>query len=125
MSTITKTVGLAGIKIHAFHGYYPEEQILGTDYLIDLETAGPAGQDGNDELEDTVNYEILMDIVCQEMAIKRKLIETVAISILERTRERFAFLDEIKVSIRKLGLPMKAELKNSYVVFHYRKTENP
>lgn len=118
---LKKKVGLEGVRIYAYHGYYPEEQVIGTEYLVDVETISDVRNDGNDLLKDTVNYEVLMDIVCNEMAEKRKLIETVALSILKRIKLEFADVEEIKVSIRKLRLPMKAELRNSVVEFHYKK----
>ena len=51
-----QTVALNDVKCFAFHGYYPEEQLTGTEFLVSVAvTFVPAGGDTED-LERTVNY---------------------------------------------------------------------
>lgn len=119
MQKITKKVGLEGVHIHAKHGYYPEEQVLGTEFIVDLITEMPISTDDKDELQETVDYEILLRIINEEMAITRKLIETVAWGILEKTKVQFPFLEKITVRLKKTKLPVSVQIDNSVVEYIY------
>ncbi|PWG82093.1 dihydroneopterin aldolase [Pararcticibacter amylolyticus] len=119
---LRKKIGLEGIRFFAFHGFYPEEQVLGNEFMVDIITEMQVVHDGNDELEDTVNYEKLYEIAESEMKNTRKLLETVALSIIERIKELFPDIDTIRVSIRKMRLPLSGEINNSLVEFNYTRT---
>ena len=107
-------VGLEGLKFYSFHGFYSEENIVGNEYIVDIETETDVFGDGSDDLSNTVNYERLHTIAATEMSLPRKLIETVAHSILDTIRHEFLSTKNIKVRIRKLNPPMGAEIKYSY-----------
>ncbi len=119
MEQLRKKIALEGVRFFAFHGFYPEEQILGNEFLVDLTTEMDVLNDGNDELADTLNYERLFEIVSEEMQQTRKLLETVALSTINRIKEEFPFANSIKISIRKLRLPLKGEIRNSLVEFTF------
>ena len=121
MPVMRQRVALEGIRFHAFHGFYPEEQKIGNEFLLDISTESNADGDFVDELADTVNYERLFEIAAEEMKIPRKLLETVAHAILTRIVAGFPQLDVAKVSIRKLNLPLKGEVRNSLVELSYIK----
>lgn len=115
MGTIRQKVALEGIRFYAYHGYYPEEQILGCEFLLDIETESEVYSSGSDELINTVNYERLFSIAKAEMNITRKLIETVAHSILEKIRHEFLLVKTIRISIRKMHLPLSGQVRNSLI----------
>ena len=119
MEIIRKKIALEGVRFFAYHGFYPQEQILGNEFFLDVETEMAISKDGNDVLADTVNYERLFEIASSEMQETRKLLETVAISILNRIREEFNEVDRIRVAIRKSRLPLNGEIRNSLVEFSY------
>ena len=121
MAIIRQKVALEGVRFFAFHGYYPEEQKAGNEFLLDIETEMLVVENLNDELSDTVNYERLFEIASAEMAIPRKLLETVAQRILKSMIGEFPALETIRVSIRKLNLPVKGEVKNSLIELIYTK----
>jgi dihydroneopterin aldolase len=121
MPVIKQRVALEGIRFYAFHGFYPEEQKIGNEFVLDISTESNADKDFADELTDTVNYERLFEIAAEEMKAPRKLLETVAHAILVRIVSEFPKLETAKVSIRKLNLPLKGEVKNSRVELSYTK----
>lgn len=121
MASINQKVALEGARFFAYHGYYPEEQKTGNEFLVDIETVMDVLENLNDELSDTVNYERLFEIAADEMKAPRKLLETVAHRIIKAVVEEFSHLDSVKVSIRKLNLPVKGEVKNSLVELIYSK----
>jgi len=121
METMQQKVSLEGVRFFAYHGFYPEEQKTGNEFLIDIETVVTVQENLSDELSDTVNYEKLYEIVSNEMKTPRKLLETVAQRILKTIRAEFPQLETVRVCIRKLNLPVKGEVRNSLVELSYTK----
>jgi len=110
-------INLNGAEFFAFHGYYPEEQLLGSKFLVDISVGfEPTGDLAEDELLNTVNYEQLYNIACEEMKITRKLIETVAQAIADIIKQKFPFVENTKVSIQKINPPLKGKVGHSSVV---------
>jgi 7,8-dihydroneopterin aldolase/epimerase/oxygenase len=121
MPLIKQKVALEGIRFYAYHGFYPEEQKIGNEFFIDLETEMTVEENLSDELSKTVNYERLFEIVSKEMQTPRKLLETVAHYILKEVIREFDFLDAATIRIKKQNLPVKGEVKNSLIELTYSK----
>ncbi len=121
MGTIRQKVSLEQIRFFAYHGFYAEEQVLGTEFFVDVDTDLEVFHAGGDELSSTVNYEILYQIVAEEMKQPRKLIETVAHAILERIRHEFLAVTHIRVKIRKMHPPLAGEVGNSAIELTYKR----
>ncbi|EOR93687.1 Dihydroneopterin aldolase [Arcticibacter svalbardensis MN12-7] len=119
MSATIKTISLEGIRFFSFHGFFPEEQILGTPFLVDVLTEMNSKDDDSDDLNLTVNYGRLFEITEEEMKIPRKLLEKVASSILNRIKHEFPELTKISVIIKKLTLPVRGEMQNAKVMLTY------
>jgi dihydroneopterin aldolase len=96
-------IAVKGASFFAFHGYYPEEQVTGHRFEVDTEVWIDHNKLEGDNLKETVNYENLYAICKEEMKQPRKLLETVAYSIFDRIRSRYAQVDHGKVVIRKYG----------------------
>jgi len=117
-SKFIQTVALKDVKCFAFHGYYPEEQLTGIYFLIDVVVEFiPYGNTEN--LQHTVNYEVLNQIILEEMARTQKMLETVIRNILDRTLAVYPFLLAATVGIRKLNPPMPGEIGHSFVQLKY------
>ncbi|MBX2873413.1 MAG: dihydroneopterin aldolase [Saprospiraceae bacterium] len=100
-------IGLEGMRIFARHGFYPEEQILGTEFILDvfLETdIDEAAMEDN--LFKTINYETVYQLCLIEMRTPSKLIEEVCQRIVHRLFEYFDFISGIKVKMRKMHPPL-------------------
>jgi len=118
MSQFKQTVALKDVRCFALHGYYPEEQILGNHFIIDLETEfTPQGFD--DELTQTVNYEDLNTIVLAEMKNTQKLLETVLNNIISKVIKLYPFVEHVNVSMKKLNPPMPGQIGHSSVRLSY------
>ncbi len=121
MGMIKQKVSLEGVRFFAYHGFYPEEQILGTEFIIDVDTELEVYSAGEDEISNTVNYEKLFNIVSDEMKIPRKLIETVAHAILEQIRHEYLAVKNIRVLIRKMHPPLGGDVNNSAIELTYNR----
>lgn len=110
-------INLNAAEFFAYHGYYPEEQLLGSRFLVDISVSFlPAADLAKDELQNTVNYEQLYNIASDEMNITRKLIETVAKAIADAIKQKFPFVKNTRVSIQKMNPPLKGKVGYSSVV---------
>ncbi len=116
-----QTVALRDVKCYAFHGYYPEEHLTGIYFMIDVQVSFPSHADTTENIEATVNYEVINQIILEEMAITRKMLETVVSRILERLVSSYIFITRAEVSIKKLNPPMTGEVGHSFVQLSYTK----
>ncbi|QXV64228.1 dihydroneopterin aldolase [Mucilaginibacter sp. 21P] len=115
-------VALEGIEVFAYHGFYPEEQKIGTRFLIDVYvTFEQKGTFADDTLNHTVNYEELYAIIREEMANTRKVIENVAEAILKRIMDAFSFIDFAEIVIKKQNPPFNGPIKQSVISLSYQK----
>ncbi len=95
-------IALMGMEFHSFHGYYAEEQSVGNTYEVDVVAEKSMQMETlNDDLDNTINYEQIYLICRDEMAIARRLIETVASSILRRMKSEVDDEANFRVCIRK------------------------
>lgn len=113
-----QTVALKDVKCFALHGYYPEEQLTGIYFMVDAVVEFvPFGDTEN--LQHTVNYEVLNTIILEEMANTQKMLETVIKNIIDRTLLAYPFVQKATVGIKKLHPPMPGEIGHSFVQLSY------
>jgi len=111
------TIAIHGAEFFAHHGFYPEEQKLGTKFVVDVEVDfNPAGDLKEDNLGNTVDYEKVYHLVCHQMKHTRKLIETVAQSIADDIKEKYPFVGAVRVSIKKLNPPLNGTVDYSSII---------
>jgi dihydroneopterin aldolase len=109
-------IAIEGMKFYAYHGYYPQEQLIGTEFLVDVYVEVNTTSAGNsDQLSDTVNYETIFRIAKAEMAKKSKLIENVAQRIIYRIKTFYANIEGLKVRISKLNPPLGNPVSRTYI----------
>lgn len=107
---------LEKIKIYAYHGVLPEERQIGTYYYIDTEICTDFSKaTQTDNLEDTISYADINDIIHDEMKIPSQLLERVAGRIIERIKEKFPQIEYIRIKITKTNPPMQGELHGAAV----------
>jgi len=115
---MTSKILLEDLKIYAHHGVLPEENIIGTYYLLNLELHADLWKaTETDHLEDTISYAEINDLIHTEMKIPSKLLEHVAGRIIRKIHQHFPQISFIKIKITKTSPPMKGELKGASVEF--------
>ena len=120
MEHIRQQVALTDARFYAYHGYYPEEQVLGNEFTVDISVAfDREDRETPDELPYTVNYEQLYRIASTEMQQPRKLLETVAEAMLRRVRTAFPFVLTIDIRITKHNPPFGGGRANACVTLHW------
>ena len=101
------------MEFHAFHGHYPEEQLTGGRYEVDviIEIDDPSAID-TDDLDDTIDYTEIYGIVKKEMSVPSKLIEHITGRILRSVRERIGKKGNITVKVSKLSPPVGGKMQS-------------
>jgi len=115
---LIQTVALRDVKCNSLHGYYPEEQLIGNVFLVTIEVTFEPNTD-TENIQKTVNYEVLNTILLEEMAATKKMLETVVRNILDRVLDTYSFLLSAEVSIKKMHPPMPGEINHSFVQLKY------
>lgn len=107
---------LKGMSFYGYHGVLPEEQVLGQEFIIDLEMMldlRPAGR--SDNLDQTVNYAEVYKLVNHITVNKRyKLIEALAEHIADQVLLNFS-IDGVKVKVSKPRPPVPGIYKSMAV----------
>lgn len=114
MSTIK--IGIEGIRIFAYHGYYEEERRIGREFLLDIYIQMELDKVGTtDELSDTVNYEQVLAICKEEMEITSKLLEHVCIRIAKKIKVLTLQQGIVCVRMSKLSPNLPVQLDRFFV----------
>ncbi|SDE29520.1 dihydroneopterin aldolase [Riemerella columbipharyngis] len=112
----TAKIILEDVKIYAYHGVLEEERKMGTYYLVTVEIEADIWRaTRTDEIEETISYAEVNDIIHREMAIPSKLLERVAGRIINKLHNAFEYIESISVKITKCNPPMKGEMKGASV----------
>lgn len=104
-------VVLKGLRIFAYHGVMPQEKEVGAYFIIDvrLDTDFSHAME-TDELESTISYADVYDIIRREMAIPSKLLEHVGGRIVKALRSELPNINKVYIRILKENPPMGADL---------------
>lgn len=104
------TIFVNDIQLHAYHGVMPQEQLTGNDYLVSVSAQYPIAKAiTTDDVQHTLNYAMVYDIVKEEMGISSKLVEHVAGRIAQHLMKQFADISAVQVRVTKLNPPMGAQ----------------
>jgi dihydroneopterin aldolase len=114
-------VALHGAEFFGKHGFYPEEQLLGSKFVVDISVDFEPHDDlHHDRLVDTVNYEHLYEIAFKQMQKPRKLIESLCQAIINDIVAQYSFVSIVSVTIKKLNPPMKGKVAHSSVTITHQ-----
>lgn len=100
------TVELNAATFFAFHGLYEEEKKTGGEFEVNLGVSYFTNIAVIDNIEQTINYVKLYELVKQQMQVPTGLLETVAMQIAEKIKGVFPFVNEITVKIEKKHPPV-------------------
>lgn len=109
-------ISLEGMEFYARHGYYEEERKIGNKYSVDvhLHTDFQKAVE-NDQLEGTVNYEKVYELVANVMAIEAQLLEHLCGKIIEALKASFPDIEKVRVKISKHNPPIKGLCRKASV----------
>jgi dihydroneopterin aldolase len=119
---MSQTLYIEDIRLHAYHGCLEEEGRIGGKYRVDIKVEADIEASAiSDDLHQTVDYVVVYELVKEEMAIRSKLIETVARRIALRLAEAYPWVDLWEVSLTKFNPPVHGNVGQSRIVWTHKK----
>ena len=99
-------ITVEGIRIFAYHGHLPEEAKLGGHFIVNVwVTADTSEVEKTDDLNDTVDYVKIIEIVKEQMAIRSDMIEHPARRIVDAILP-LNKVQKVKVEVEKIEPPI-------------------
>lgn len=106
----TRKVYIKNLRFHAYIGVGEQEQVVGNDYIVCLSIDYPyEAAMVSDDVEDTINYATVYQLVAEVMAQKARLLESVAYQIAQKVIECYPLTEGLDVDVMKQNPPMGAE----------------
>ena len=110
---------LKDVRFHAYHGVLPQENEVGTDFLVSARAAlDVKAAIEHDMVEVTLDYGVLYNIIKDEMAVTSQLVEHVAGRIARRVFDTFPQVKAFDLSITKLNPPFGGDCMGAGVELH-------
>jgi len=107
---------LKDMHFFAYHGLLPQEAVVGNEYVVNLTLSVDISRAMlTDDVNDTVNYADVYQIVKAEMQNPSKLLEHVAGRITHHILNDFPQIQSVDILLEKLNPPMGAELHSAAV----------
>lgn len=109
-------ITLHEMRFYAYHGVLAQEQRVGNHFIVELTFwADIAESLHRDELEETISYADVYEVIKAEMAIPSRLLEHVIGRISERLFATFPRMQRIALTLSKCNPPFPGEVHSAAV----------
>jgi dihydroneopterin aldolase len=109
-------ITLHEMRFYAYHGVFAQEQRVGNHFIVELSFwADIAESLHRDELEETISYADVYEVIKAEMAIPSRLLEHVVGRISERLFATFPRMQRIALTLSKCNPPFPGEVHSTAV----------
>ena len=101
-------ISVEGIRVFAYHGHLPEEAKLGGHFIVNVwVTADTKEVEKTDDLNHTMDYVKVIEIVKEQMAIRSNMIEHPTKRIVDAILP-LNKVQKVKVEVEKIEPPIDA-----------------
>ena len=119
MKVTSSYVYVKNLRIHAYHGVLPHENIVGQDCIVSARCGVDISSSmENDMLEVALDYGVLYRLIEREMAQTSQLVEHVAGRIAHCVFDEFPNVTSLDLTITKLNPPFGADCEGAGVEIH-------
>ena len=113
-------IHIEGMEFYAYHGCFREEQLVGNKFLVDIQLDVNVEKSAvSDKLEDALNYQIVYNLVKEQIMINSKLLENVAKRIMDAITSKFPEINEGAVKVSKMNPPLGGKVEKVSVEYFY------
>lgn len=113
-------ISLSDVRLYGYHGVTEEENYTGNTFRLSLSIFIPVTDDmKKDELEYTISYADLFSIVMHEWHLPRKLLEKVALNIVNVIKEKYPQITRGQIRIEKERPPIRGMVGNAAVTLFF------
>ena len=114
---------LKDVKVYGYHGVLPQERVVGAYYIINVVVDTDISRaTETDELEGTISYADIFEVVKREMAVPSQLLEHVAGRICTAIFDTFPSATRIQLEIIKENPPMGADCRGAGVAIDVQRS---
>ena len=107
------------MEFKAYHGCLDQEKVRGNAFTVDFRGQLDLSKASEtDNLNDTVNYGEIYEIVAEEMSIPSELLENVAGRIVREIEKRFPQFESFSVRVSKKRPPVDGTAQWSRVTLY-------
>src|ERR671918_1858470 len=111
------TIELLSLVLFGHHGYLEAERRLGQRFLVDLWVDVDDAAVGSDDIEDTVDYRHLAELVREVFAgPERLLLERLGGAVADGILERFPAVQRVRVRVRKPDVVLDPPVEHAAVL---------
>lgn len=108
------------MEFKAYHGCLEQEKVRGNSFTVDFKgKMDLSAAAESDNLNDTLNYAEIYEIVSEEMSIPSELLENVAGRIVKAIERRFPELVSFSVRVSKKRPPVDGVAQWSRVTLYH------
>jgi 7,8-dihydroneopterin aldolase/epimerase/oxygenase len=100
------TISLTRLRFFAYHGLYAEERKTGNEFEVNLSVSYTPAEAVITQLDNSVNYVKLHELIKSEMQQHRDLLETFVMELAEKIHASFPGVKKVDISIDKLHPPI-------------------
>ncbi|MFT5724511.1 MAG: dihydroneopterin aldolase [Bacteroidia bacterium] len=105
MNSTSAVLKINDLRIFANHGWYEKERVIGAVYRIDV-AMGLNLPNTSLQLQDTIDYQVVVDLITEVMKQEFKLIEDSCRSIYNQLNQHIEKIASLEVTVTKLDIPI-------------------
>ena len=114
MTIKEQTITLDNLRFYAYHGAEPQEAIVGAWFTVTVAIKADVTKAIlTDDLNGTINYAKVADVIKAQMQIRSALLEHVAGRIAQSLLNEFPTLQSVTVTVRKENPPVGIPCQSS------------
>lgn len=111
------TIKLNDMQFYAYHGVMEQEIKVGNNYVVNIcMVADLLRACETDNVDDTISYALVYDLVKTEMEQPSKLLEHAAMRIYQSIRNTFPQIIALEVRLAKNNPPIRGEVKSAEII---------
>lgn len=116
------TIELIDLVLFGHHGYLEAERRLGQRFLVDLWVEVDDAASSSDDIDQTVDYRHLAELVREVFAgPERLLLEALAGAVADGILERFPAVKSVRVRVRKPDVVLEPPVEHAAVTVERRR----
>ena len=114
---MTTSIKLKDMQFYAYHGVLAQETKVGNNYVVNVcMSANLLRACETDNVEDTISYAAVYDLVKAEMEQPSKLLEHVAMRIYKSIKSEFPQITTLEIRLAKNNPPISGDVKSAEII---------
>ena len=119
MKLSSSYISLNRLRFHARHGVLPQERATGGEFIVSVRAKYLFDKAlESDNVDDTINYAEIFEIINKEMLTPSCLLEHLAGRIGRSIFNRMPMIESLDITVEKTNLPMGADSDGAAVELH-------